>query len=74
MAPDELRGRYNALSNLALTAGMATGPLLTSAAVAAGSTGHLLWTTITLAGLAGLLLFWTPVPVPPKQPADNVEV
>jgi MFS family permease len=61
MAPDELRGRYNALSNLALTVGMAVGPLLTSAAVARGSTPSLLYVAVALAGLATLLLLRDPV-------------
>ncbi|BBH69205.1 MFS transporter [Actinoplanes sp. OR16] len=57
MAPDELRGRYNALSNLALTAGTAAGPLLTSAAVArGGATDILLYVSVACAVLASLLL------------------
>jgi len=63
LAPDEVRGRYNALSNLALTVGMAAGPLLTSVAAATGSTVQLLYTAVVLAGLASVLLLRNPVRV-----------
>ncbi|WP_436532452.1 MFS transporter [Actinoplanes sp. HUAS TT8] len=56
LAPDELRGRYNALSNLSLTIGMAAGPLLTSAAAAGGSVTTALYTAVALSVLAGALL------------------
>ncbi|MFC7534235.1 MFS transporter [Actinoplanes sp. GCM10030250] len=71
MAPDELRGRYNALSSLALTIGMAAGPLLTSAAAATGSTDYLLYVTVMLAGLASLLLLRNPVRVPSVAPPGD---
>jgi MFS family permease len=56
IAPEALRGRYNALSTLAITVGMATGPLLTSAATAVGSIVFLLYAAVALAGLGGILL------------------
>ncbi|GID29271.1 MFS transporter [Paractinoplanes brasiliensis] len=56
MAPDDLRGRYNALSNLALTVGMAAGPLLTSASAVVDSTVSLLYVAVALAAVASLLL------------------
>ncbi|WP_436535842.1 MFS transporter [Actinoplanes sp. HUAS TT8] len=56
IAPEALRGRYNALSSLALTVGMGTGPLLTSAATASGHTLLLLGTAVALAVGAGLIM------------------
>ncbi|MEU8238174.1 MFS transporter [Actinoplanes missouriensis] len=59
VAPEELRGRYNALSSWSLTAGMMAGPLLTSAATASDATLALLCAAAGLAGAAGLLLLLT---------------
>lgn len=56
IAPEPLRGRYNALSSLSLTVGMAAGPLLTSAAAATGAIVALLCAAVALAAVAGLLL------------------
>lgn len=74
IAPDELRGRYNALSNLSLTVGMAAGPLLTSAAAAGGSVVYLLYTAVALAGLAGILLPRNPTRVQPVPTAGVTPV
>ncbi len=70
IAPDDLRGRYNALASLSQTLGLAAGPLLTSAAVVARSTDYLLYTTIVLAGLACLLLVLNPVRVTPEPSTE----
>ncbi|MET0419029.1 MAG: MFS transporter [Actinoplanes sp.] len=59
IAPETLRGRYNALSDLSLTIGMVAGPLLTSAAAAGNSIVYLLYTAIALTGLASILLLRT---------------
>ncbi|GAA2887980.1 MFS transporter [Actinoplanes cyaneus] len=56
IAPESLRGRYNALSSLSLTTGMAAGPLLTSGAAATGAIVALLCAAVVLATAAGLLL------------------
>jgi MFS family permease len=56
IAPEPLRGRYNALSSLSLTTGMAAGPLLTSGAAATGAIVALLCAAVVLATAAGLLL------------------
>jgi MFS family permease len=69
IAPDALRGRYNALSNLSLTIGMAAGPLLTSAAVAGGAVVYLLYTAVALAALASILLLRNPTRVQPVPTA-----
>lgn len=69
LAPDELRGRYNALSNLSLTIGMAAGPILTSAAAATGSVTPALYAAVALSAVAGVLLL-RPTPEPPK--ADKI--
>lgn len=71
VAPDELRGRYNALANLAQTLGLAAGPLLTSASVAARSTDYLLYSTIALAGLASLLVLRDPLRGGPEPAAET---
>jgi MFS family permease len=70
IAPDALRGRYNALSTLAITTGMAAGPLLTSAATAVGSIVVLLYTAIVLAGLGGILLLRNPTRAQPMPIAE----
>ncbi|GIE76988.1 MFS transporter [Actinoplanes philippinensis] len=56
IAPDEIRGRYNALSTLSLTVGMAAGPLLTSVAAAVSGTVPLLCAAVALAAGAALLV------------------
>lgn len=68
IAPEPLRGRYNALSSLSLTTGMAAGPLLTSGAAATGAIVGLLCAAVALAVAAGLLVY-RPTPVLPPAAA-----
>lgn len=66
VAPDELRGHYQQLSSLAMTAGMVVGPLLTAVATACGATIALLDLAILCCGAAGALLCLPPLGNPPR--------
>jgi MFS family permease len=74
LAPDSLRGRYNALLSLSLTAGMAAGPLLTSAATVSGELPYLAYLAVAMVAGAALLLRprLTPRLLPPAVPAEAV--
>ncbi|WP_229068972.1 MFS transporter [Actinoplanes sp. DH11] len=67
IAPDDLRGRYNALSSLSLTTGMAVGPLLTSATAASGRITPILYGAVALAAVAAFLLCYAR---PGEAPVD----
>ena len=68
LAPEVLRGRYNALLTLSLTVGMGAGPLLTSAATATGHVGGLFLAAVGLVSTAVVLLLR---PVPASRPNER---
>lgn len=67
LAPEPLRGRYNAMLTLSMTAGMWAGPVLTAAATAAGQLSSLFATAIVLLAAVTVL-----VHRPGHRPAAHV--
>jgi MFS family permease len=56
LAPEALRGRYNAMLTLSITAGMGAGPMLTAAATALGSISSLFATAVALLAAVTILV------------------
>jgi MFS family permease len=64
LAPEALRGRYNAMLTLSMTAGMWAGPILTAGATALGHVSSLFGTALALLA-AMTFLAYRPSLAPP---------